>query len=331
VKTFIMSFKRFCNTYCIPHSIYSDNAKQFLSSRNHLKDALIVDDFQDHLQRHSIRHQTIPSYASWVGGIYERQIMTVKQCLYKTVGRARLTQFELLTHLSDIQNAVNSRPLTYVHSEINEVEPLSPNKILKLHSNPRLQLVEDTIDHDPLWTPESGRLTTQQELSKTLTKQSKLFEDYKRMWYGMYVLGLRETSKDVFQTSWEDRIKVNDIVLVHAQKPRIFWLMGRVVQLIYSDDGKVRSALLRMPNHQVSRYAVSHLYPLEIQATHPGNRDGQPQSQTVPIAEEEPNEDSELASSFSRPGDGRIGKQPKRQAAINLDKMIKEKINEGLL
>lgn len=337
LNSFLQSFKRFCNTYCIPSSIYTDNAKQFLASDNYVNQALVSDEFKDHLSIHCIKHKTIPAYASWVGGVYERQIKTMKQCLYKTVGRAKLNYFDLMTNLSDIQNAINSRPLTYVHSQLNEVEALTPNKILKLHTNPRMQLVNDDQDSDPLWNPESDQSSLHQQLNQTLKVQTKLFEDYKKMWYGLYILGLRETSKDVFQTNWDDRIGVNDIVLVNTQKkPKIYWLMGRVTKLIHGDDGKVRSAILRMPNQQTAHYSVKHLYPLEIQATHLGDRQepsSTDRSSTDNISDStalagEPESSQPLPDSITSTGPGA---RPKRRAAQKCCQILKETFQDGSL
>jgi len=39
-------------------------------------------------------------------------IKTLKNSLHKTVGRKHLPYFEFITLLSDLQNSINSRPLT---------------------------------------------------------------------------------------------------------------------------------------------------------------------------------------------------------------------------
>ena len=161
LKNFLQSFKRFCNTYSIPNSIYTDNAKQFLSSKPYLAEVFKSDGFQQYLETHSIQHRTIPVYSSWVGGVYERQIKTVKQCLYKTVGRAKLKQYELLTVLSDIQNAINNRPLTYVYSDINDVCALTPNMVLKLSTSSQLHFDVNDQSEDPLWDVDPSSLHNQ--------------------------------------------------------------------------------------------------------------------------------------------------------------------------
>ncbi|GFV96204.1 integrase catalytic domain-containing protein [Trichonephila clavipes] len=68
--------------------------------------------------------------APWWGGFYERLIRTVKLALRKTVGRATLFRDELETLLIEIEGVLNSRPLTYIFSEFNEPEPLTPSHMI---------------------------------------------------------------------------------------------------------------------------------------------------------------------------------------------------------
>ena len=59
------------------------------------------------------------------------------------------------------------------------------------------------------------------------------------MWYSEYLLGLRENTRELFQTDWRDKIAVGDIVLISTKnRPRILWLMGKVMQLLHGDDGR---------------------------------------------------------------------------------------------
>ena len=78
-----------------------------------LKNALESNEFCQYLTTCDIKHYQISAYAAYQGSFWERLIKVVKQCLYKSLGRAKLTYFELLTELSDIQCAINNRPLSY--------------------------------------------------------------------------------------------------------------------------------------------------------------------------------------------------------------------------
>ena len=76
-----------------------------------LENSLQAKEFQDELERLDIKHIRIRLYSAWVGSAWERLIRVLKNCLFKTIGRSRLSYFELLTTLSNIKLAINSRPL----------------------------------------------------------------------------------------------------------------------------------------------------------------------------------------------------------------------------
>ena len=107
---FVLAFSRFTNVYGIPSHLYSDNAKSFIAGAEILQKALVCDEYKANFDVFDIRHVKIPLYSAWVGATWERLIRTVKSCLYKSIARSRFSYFELLTIISDVQNAVNSRP-----------------------------------------------------------------------------------------------------------------------------------------------------------------------------------------------------------------------------
>ena len=133
-ENFILAFQRFCNLYTIPQYLYSDNAKSFLKGGSILENSLHSEEFRAELDKCNIKHIKIPLYSAW-----ERLIRVLKSCLYKVIGRSKMTYFELLTSLSNIQLAINSRPLTY-RSSSESLEFITPNSFLKLHGNSSLTL-----------------------------------------------------------------------------------------------------------------------------------------------------------------------------------------------
>lgn len=327
VKSFIQSFRRFCSAHCVPQSIYTDNARYFLASQRVLNNLFLSDEFKEHLQEHRIHHKTIPVYASWVGGVYERQVKTIKRCLHKSVGKAMLDYFELSTHLAEIQNVVNSRPITYVSSELNDLEPLTPNKILKVHTNPRLQMVEDPDDTDPLWQQQHNE--THDQLNEIINRQEKMIDKYRKMWYSQYLLSLRETTRDVFQTVWFDKIAVGDVVLIDTKdRPRIYWQMGRVIQLIHGPDGLVRQVMVKTSGG-VGRYSLRLLHPLEIQSTHTGTTVG---GATGSYNNPEASDDQASDTAAAQPSESSTSAvRPKRDAAARQRQLVKDLIQTDSL
>ena len=131
-QNFVLAFQRFCNMYSLPQILYSDNAKTFIKGGSILENYLLAKEFQDELERLDIRHIRIPLSSAW-----ERLIRVLRNCLFKPIGKSRLSYFELLTTLSNIKLAINSRPLTHRSSSAN-LEFITPNSFLRIHGNSSL-------------------------------------------------------------------------------------------------------------------------------------------------------------------------------------------------
>ncbi|GFW48438.1 integrase catalytic domain-containing protein [Trichonephila clavipes] len=71
-----------------------------------------------------------PPTAAWWGGWWERLIRVLKDLLKRTLGNAVLTYEELLTVLCDCESIVNSRPLTYVSEDSDDLIPLTPTMFM---------------------------------------------------------------------------------------------------------------------------------------------------------------------------------------------------------
>ena len=259
---FVLAFTRFTNIYGIPSHLYSDNAKSFVAGGEILQRALLSDEYKSKYEAFDIQHVKIPLYSAWVGSTWERLIRTVKSCLYKSIGRSKLSYFELLTVLTDVQNAVNSRPLTYRSSE-NDLETITPNCFLKADPNCNVIL---RLNEAPIWECDP---VTRDTLVGSLSTRDELLAYFKEQWYVSYLLSLRETCRDLHQVNWNDKIAIDDIVLVKLlNKSRPYWVLGRVLELIEGHDGKVRSVRLKRGDGVVVHHSINHLYPLELSLTH---------------------------------------------------------------
>lgn len=265
-QSFLLSFQRFSNLYGIPTHLYSDNAKSFILGGDLLAQSLASDIFSEHMRKNNIKHVKIPVYSAWVGSAWERLIRVVKNSMYKTIGKAKLDYFQMLTSLSNIKNIVNSRPLTYRSSGDDNLEVISPNSFLKIHGSTN-EILRHT-ESDVLW---DGDPYTQTDLSKTLEVQEDAIVHFKKLWQEDYLLSLREYSRNMYQADWINKIKVGDIVLIKiANKSRPFWLMGRVLEVIIGYDNKIRSVKLKRGDGLICQHSICHLYPLELSLTHSG-------------------------------------------------------------
>ena len=107
----------------------SDNAKTFVSAAQTIENVLTSSEVQHHLAGVKVKWVFNLEKAPWWGGFFERMIQSIKRCLKKTIGKAKLTYDELLTVLIEVEAIINSRPLSYVSSEDLD-EPLTPSHML---------------------------------------------------------------------------------------------------------------------------------------------------------------------------------------------------------
>ena len=129
--------------------------------------------------------------APWWGGFFERLVQSVKQCLKKSVGRARLSYDKLSTLLIEIEAIINSRPLSYLSSEDLE-EPLTPSHLLTSHrilSLPNVTTAADSTDEHFVVNPH--------ELNSRVQDFTSVLEDYWTRWHDEYLLQLRERYSSV--------------------------------------------------------------------------------------------------------------------------------------
>jgi len=84
---------------------------------------------QDHSADTGVQWSFNLEKAPWWGGLFERLIKSMKRCLRKMIGQARIMYDELLTVVTEVEMILNSRPLSYVSTEYIE-EPLTPSHLL---------------------------------------------------------------------------------------------------------------------------------------------------------------------------------------------------------
>ena len=228
------------------------------------------DDFKQRFGVYEIKHIKIPLYSPWQGAVWERLIRTVKNCLRKSIGRSYLDYFRLVTVLSDIQHAINCRPLTYRCSDNSSLEVLTPNHFLK----PNVETSLFLRDARELLPPSNVRKT----LVKSLELREKILLKFKRLWYEEYLLSLKESYRNLCDSNFANKIKEGDIVLVkNPAKTRQHWVLGRVIELYPGSDGKVRNVKLLRGDADWEKkgglkpelHSLQHLFPMELSITHP--------------------------------------------------------------
>ena len=264
VPEFVMAFIRFCNRYGIPKVVYSDNAKTFLSAPQVLSNLYLSSEFEKKFQAHNISFRNIPTYAAWYGATWERLIKLVKDAIYKTFGKGPILHANFITTITDIQLAVNNRPLTY-RTKDGELDILTPNHLIQPGKKfPSLVLSEE-ISKMP-WDVETEEY--RENLFCSLEARDALQARFLEIWKTDYLLSLREAHKNSqVSPKVHPYLKVGSIVLLkNPFKARVFWTMVRIKEIIPSNDGKIRAVKIQRSDGTSTMAAVCNLYPLELEA-----------------------------------------------------------------
>ncbi|UYV68940.1 hypothetical protein LAZ67_6001729 [Cordylochernes scorpioides] len=129
MEAFLQAFRRFIARRGRPLIVYSDNGTNFKGMANALKKI----DFSILKCDPTLKNITwkfIPPGAPWWGGWWERLIGMMKQLLFRILGQTSLGYEELSTVMCDVESLMNTRPLTYLTEESEDLAPLTPSLFL---------------------------------------------------------------------------------------------------------------------------------------------------------------------------------------------------------
>ena len=138
-------------------------------------------------------------------------------------------RLHLATFFCEVENIINSRPLTTVSDDPNDLEPLTPNHLLQ-------QKQLDSLLPD-IFYPSDNYSRKQWRQIQYLTNifWSRWMKEY---------LPLLQTRQKWFRT--KRNLSVNDVVLV-VDKSSLCgtWLLGRVIETFPDANNLIRSARVR--------------------------------------------------------------------------------------
>ena len=167
-----------------------------------------------------------PSCSTPHGGVWERLVRSCKKALNVFLQNQVLTDEVLLTAISEVESLVNSRPLTEVSSDVDDLEALTPNHFLIGRATPNL----------PTGIFADKEISSQ----KGWRKAQVIITHIWKRWLRKYLPGLTARKK-WFQAV--PNLKVGDLVLiVDYGTPRGCWPLGRIVTVFPGSDIVVRSA-----------------------------------------------------------------------------------------
>lgn len=149
-----------------------------------------------------------------------------------------LSYEEMSTILCQIEACLNSRPLTYISSDPDDIQPITPGHFLigsPINAAPQKVLIDtDTI------------VNRWQILQK-------MVHSFWHRWSSEYLNRLQQ------RTKWRSQrinLKINQVVMIRdEQLPPTKWLLGKVIKVHPGADGIVRVASVKCKNTTLKRPA----------------------------------------------------------------------------
>ena len=228
----INALRRFISVRGYPEKIRSDRGSNFTKADKELKEA--IEGWNEHKINNFCRQKKIewifnPPSASHMGGAWERMIRSVRQIL-KAILKEQLVSDEVLsTVMAEAVNILNSRPLTHNSDSPLDEQPLTPNHLLHLRPCPGLP--PGIFDKDDLSCRRAWR------------QAQYLANLFWRRWTSEYLPTLLERKK---WNTPRTNLEVGDLVLLADESfPRGKWPLGRIVEVMPSRDGLVRTVKVK--------------------------------------------------------------------------------------
>ncbi|XP_075157823.1 uncharacterized protein LOC142231089 [Haematobia irritans] len=240
--SFLLVLKQFICRRGVPRRIVSDNATNFRGASRVLeKEIEKISTCELQREYPNIEWLFIPPSSPHMGGSWERMIRSVKSILMDILPAAGLREEVLRSSLADVENILNSRPLTYVPLDSWESEALTPNHLLIGSSSG----IRERVNVD-----RNGSA-----LSKMFRTSSAIADTFWKRWVREVLPCLTRRTK--WHGEVESTINVNDIVIIVDERTkRNTWTKGVVIDVHRGKDGVVRSAVVKTENGIVTRPTV---------------------------------------------------------------------------
>ena len=227
-----------------PNIILSDNGTNFVGAAREMREwieAWNQSDIEQSLAQKQIKWKFNPPGAPHFGGVWERMVRSCKKAMMAIVGNRTLTDDVLFTTMCLVEQILNSRPLTSVSDDPEDLEALTPNHFLLGRASPATAFI-----------PDAQRYT---DLRRVFRVSQAYADMIWSRWNREYLPQWNERSK--WNKEEVRQLEVNDLVwIVDENVKRAHYKMGRVLEVYTGSDGRVRSALVKTEGGKLKRPVV---------------------------------------------------------------------------
>jgi hypothetical protein len=219
----------------------SDNGTNLVGAEREMREEIAkwnTSHFHQAFRQQAVTWIFNPPSGSHFGGVWERLIRSVRKILYSLMKEQmiHLDDESLQTLFCEVEAIMNSRPITSVSSDPNDLEVLTPNHLLLLR---------------PGQSMPCGTFSETDNYSRRRWRQVQYLANvFWSRWRREYMPLLQERQK------WlnpKRNVAVGDIVLVMDNSPRNSWTLGRVLNTIPDQKGLVRVVNIKTPTSILQR------------------------------------------------------------------------------
>ena len=228
---FIACLRRFVSRRGKPRLIWSDHGTNFVGAarslvelHRFLRRQETEEAVTSFCATEGITWDFIPERAPHFGGLWEAAVKSTKRHLGRVVGNAKLSFEELTTVLCQIEACLNSRPLTPLPSDGDNIEVLTPGHFLI--GRPLEAIPDSTTLDQPITSLRRWHLC------------QSLVKHFWQRWSTEYLVTLQKVHK------WRRPVRnfeVGDVVVLREDTlAPTHWPLARVVKTYLGGDGLVR-------------------------------------------------------------------------------------------
>ncbi|XP_062542374.1 uncharacterized protein LOC134210340 [Armigeres subalbatus] len=201
----------------------------------------------------NINFKFIPAKSPNFGGLWEAAVKSMKGHLKRTLGNTVLVADEMVTLVAQIEACLNSRPVTPLSNDADDLDFLTPGHFLV--GRPLTAIPEPSLQE-----------LNQSRLSRWQRVQYFLQHIWKR-WSTQYLSSLHARTK---WSRLRNNILVGTMVLLREDNlPPLRWRMGRVSEIHPGKDGNIRVVKVRtkdgdFPKYVSYQFSTTTLHPRQL-------------------------------------------------------------------
>ncbi|XP_052565872.1 uncharacterized protein LOC128093372 [Culex pipiens pallens] len=243
-ERFLQALHRFTSRRGPVAEIWSDNGTNFVGARNRLHELFTLLRDKQHQEKvfrdcanNEIRWSFSPPSGPHFGGLWEAAVRSAKHHVLRVIGDEPISIEDMNTLLVQVEGCLNSRPITPMSDDPNDLEPLTPAHFLVGSSLKALP------DRDFINLP-ANRLNHYQQIQQ---KQQLFWNRWKRE----YLSQLQARTK-----RWRSPVQIEVgklVVIVDDNLPPTRWKLARISEVHPGADGVVRVVTLKTATKLIKR------------------------------------------------------------------------------